>query len=243
MNNVQQQSSSGAEKLRPVLLDKRPEPAKGSRSMARAVALHLEGKKEEALKELHRAISKGDTSAELHSAMGHIQYELGQFDGAVESYRELLRLQPKNATAWFNMAVCLENLTRWQEAAEKFKTAADLDANGIEAQLGMGICHLHLNAAAEALAAFEKCLAKSADNDDALFGKAVALQLLNQLIEAVEIYRAIIERNPESEESLSNLIAIGMTSKDYEMVRENSETLLGISRCKKITVAIKTGLV
>jgi tetratricopeptide (TPR) repeat protein len=216
------------ETLRPVLLDKRSDSSKASRSVARAVSLHLEGKLEDALKELHRATSKGEKSAEVYSAMGHIQCELGQFDGGVESYREFLRLEPKNATGWFNMAVCLENLGRWQEAAEKFKTASDLDPARLEAQLGMGICHLHLNDAKAGLTAFDKCLSKSPENDHALFGKAVALQMQGQLDPAADIYKGIIKRHPEAEESLSNLIAIGMAKKDYEMVREYSERLLGI---------------
>src|SRR5260370_19097960 len=175
MNNVQTQSGAGLETLRPVLLDKRSDSSKASRSVARAVSLHLEGKLEDALKELHRATSKGEKSAEVYSAMGHIQCELGQFDGGVESYREFLRLEPKNATGWFNMAVCLENLGRWQEAAEKFKTAADLDASRMEAQLGMGICHLHLNDAKAGLAAFEKCLNKQPDHHQPLVGNAFGI--------------------------------------------------------------------
>src|ERR1051325_7232380 len=174
MNNVQTQTASGLETLRPVLLDKRSDNSKASRSVARAVSMHLEGKLEDALKELHRATSKGEKSAEVYWAMGHIQCELGQFDGGVESYREFLRLEPKNATGWFNMAVCLENLGRWQEAAEKFKTAGDLDPSRLEAQLGMGICHLHLNDAKAGLSAFEKCLSKAPDNDNALFGNSCA---------------------------------------------------------------------
>src|SRR3954451_4008269 len=105
MNNVQSQSASNMESLRPVLLDKRSDSSKASHSVARAVSLHLEGKLEDALKELHRATSKGEKSAEVYSAMGHIQCELNQFEGGVESYREFLRLEPKNATGWFYIGV------------------------------------------------------------------------------------------------------------------------------------------
>ena len=228
MNNAQTQAGAAAEPLRPVLLDKRSEGSKASRSVARAVSLHLEGKLEEALKELHRATSRGEKNAEIYSAMGHIQCELGQYEGGVESYREFLRLEPKNATGWFNLAVCLENLDRWQEAAEKFKTACELQPDRIEAQLGLGICQLHLNEAKAALAAFDKCLAHAADNENALFGKAVALQMQGHLDQAAELYRGILQRNPNAEESLSNLIAVGMAKKDYDMVRDHSERLLEI---------------
>src|SRR5512135_3728596 len=97
MSNPQPQSANGSAALRPRLVEKRSEGPKGSRSVARAVSLHLEGKLEEALKELQRAVAKGEKSAEVFSAMGHIQCELGQHEGGVASYTEFLRLEPQNA--------------------------------------------------------------------------------------------------------------------------------------------------
>ena len=54
----------------------------------------------------------------------------------------------------------------------------------------------------------------------------MALQSLGHPDEASEIYQRILERNPDSEESLSNLILIGMAKEDFDMVREYSERLL-----------------
>ena len=66
------------------------------------------------------------------------------------------------------------------------------------------------------------------DHEDALFGKAAALQSLGHADEASELYQQILERNPESEESLSNLVLIGMSKEDFDMVREYSERLLDL---------------
>jgi 6-phosphogluconolactonase (cycloisomerase 2 family) len=55
-------------------------------ALARAVALHLAGKRDEALDQLQRAAS-GQPSAEVYRAMGHIQFELGRFEAAASSYR------------------------------------------------------------------------------------------------------------------------------------------------------------
>src|SRR5258707_15600051 len=57
-----------------------------SASLGNAVALHLEGKTEAALKELSSAIDGGENLAELHAAMGHIQFELQRYDDAAKSY-------------------------------------------------------------------------------------------------------------------------------------------------------------
>src|ERR1700730_16297030 len=57
-----------------------------SAALGRAVALYLEGKTPAALKELSAAIEGGDNPAELYSAMGHIQFEVQQFEDAAASY-------------------------------------------------------------------------------------------------------------------------------------------------------------
>ena len=51
--------------------------AAGPGALARAVALHLAGKREEALDQLQRAASANQGSAEIYRAMGHIEFELG----------------------------------------------------------------------------------------------------------------------------------------------------------------------
>src|SRR5690242_6340119 len=59
-----------------------PEAARtpaASATLGKAVALHLQGKTDAALKELSSAIDGGENLAELHAAMGHIQFELQRF--------------------------------------------------------------------------------------------------------------------------------------------------------------------
>src|SRR3954469_3940646 len=82
--------------------------ANGSASaLAKAVSLHLEGKRKEALQELKGAISSGGDSAEVYSAIGHIQFELEQYEDAAKSYTRLLSLESKHTAGNFNLAVCL----------------------------------------------------------------------------------------------------------------------------------------
>ena len=110
--------------------------------LARAVTLHLAGKREEALKHLQRAIAANEASAEIYRAMGHIQFELGNFEESSKSYRILVQVKPQYAMGWFNLAVCLERSGAWDEAAQAFHKACTLEADHVEAHLGLGVCHL-----------------------------------------------------------------------------------------------------
>jgi Flp pilus assembly protein TadD len=91
------------------------------------VALHLAGKRDEALKELERAVAGGDASPEMHRAIGHIRFELGDYREAARSYQSLAQLKPNYAMGWFNLAVCLERLGDWEEASEAFQKTCSLD--------------------------------------------------------------------------------------------------------------------
>ena len=96
----------------------------------------------------------------------------------------------------------------------------------IEANLGLGICLLHQEKPEPAAACFDTVLKQQSSHETAKFGKAVALQLLWKFDEASSIYQGILAKNPQSEESLVNLVTIGMARKDYDAIQSNAEKLL-----------------
>jgi len=94
-------------------------------SLAKAVSLHMEGKLEEALGEINHVLEAGEGSLEIFSAKAQIQFELEMYEEAAQSYAKLLSMHPRHATANLNLAVSLEKLGRWQEAADFFEKAAE----------------------------------------------------------------------------------------------------------------------
>ena len=66
------------------------------------------GPLKEALIELDNAITNGADMAEIHSARGHLQFELEMYDEAVQSYQRLAVLDNTHPNGAFNLAVCLE---------------------------------------------------------------------------------------------------------------------------------------
>src|SRR3982751_2141843 len=170
--------------------------------LARAVALHLAGNREEALKQLQRALAANEASPEIHRAMGHILFEMGDYKEAAKTYRHLTQLKPQYAMGWFNLAVSAERLSAWEEAAKAFEKAAELNPAHRDTHLGLGVCNLRLENPKSALLSFERCLEISPDLEEAAFGKAAAMQALGHAEEAAAIYENILARNPDSEESL-----------------------------------------
>lgn len=211
-----------------------PAPAAATGALfAQAVALHLEGKAQEALAQIERALEAGERQPEVYAAAGYLRYESKQFEEAAAAYRKLVEIAPENATGWFSLAATLQAMGKWDDAAGMFEKTLAADPNRFEAHLGLGLSRLHQGAARPALEAYERCLrlvphVEPAKLEPVLFGKAVALQLLKKVSEAAELYRKILEHSPRCEEALANSITVNLELKDFPAAAGFAEQLLKI---------------
>jgi tetratricopeptide (TPR) repeat protein len=196
-----------------------------SRVLSKAASLHLDGKLDDASRELARALDGGERHPALYFALGQLQYELQEYGPAAQSYAQAALLQPLHPTAHFNAGVCLGRIERWDDAAGSFRKAISNDPARSEAHLALGACLVQVGLHNEALDAYDRFLAHHPDHDEALFGKAVALQKRDRSSEAVELYKRILNRNPNSEEALGNLVSLTLANQDYELVRKYAQRL------------------
>src|ERR1700733_4122666 len=141
-----------------------------SSTLAKALALNMDGKTEQALREIRDAIDGGEELPELEWTKAHLEFQLGHFENALEDYRKVLATQPNHKAATYNAALCLEKLKRHEDAVSAFRKAAELDPKLAEAILGVGVSELHCNRPENALAAFEECLQAQPGNNKAQYG-------------------------------------------------------------------------
>ena len=204
-------------------------PPKPSPSLIKATALHAEGKLEEAIKELQRAMKSGEPPLDVCAALGHLQFEAGRFDAAAEAYREVLKREPLHRTGHYNLAVCLEKTGRHKEALGSFRKALEIDPQRLETGIGEGVSLLHLKRFAEAVTAFETCLKTHPEDFTALFGRAFALHNAARHADAEAAYLQALERGPDQREILLNLIALG-----FERSQEQSKNSATREHCEKL---------
>ncbi len=190
-----------------------------------ALALRAAGRCQDALDALS---TPGEYSSDYYTLRGEIQVAMGRFQEAAGSYFTVVASEPENTFAQFNLAVCLQHLSRWTEAAVAFQKVLQVDAHRDEARLGLGACLLHLNRAEEALANFDACWS-DAGRTRAQFGKAVALQFLRQYDEAEAAYQRLLQSEEKSEELLQNLLALSAEIQDWDAVQHYATRLLDIS--------------
>src|SRR5258706_2705542 len=199
-----------------------------SSALAKALNIKMEGKTEQARREIRAAIEGGASLPELDWTKAHLEFQLGQYEEALQDYRKVLEAFPKHKAAAYNSGLCLEKLERFEEAATAFGTTAGLDANLVDAGIGLGVCHLHLNRPEKALAAFDSCLKAKPNYDKALYGKAVALQVLGRAHEAMQLCLKLIPANGSNADFLTNVIGLTLARGDDAKTREYCERLLRV---------------
>ena len=190
--------STTAVKSVPIAVASRQADAGKPDYLARAVALHLAGKREEALKQFQRAIAANEASPEIYRAMGHIQFEMGDYKEAAKTYRLLTQIKPQYAMGWFNLAVSAGAAERVGRGVKSLPQSRQARTRSTAMRTsGLGVCHLRLEDPKSALYSFERCLELSPEQEEAAFGKAAAMQSLGHADEAAAIYENILARNPD----------------------------------------------
>ena len=201
-----------------------------SAALVKALALNMEGKTEQALREVRAAIENGEALPELDWTEAHLEFQLGQYrrssarlrEGAGDASQSQGRASTTPPCAWRSWSAL-------KRPPKSFRKAVRTGSQARRSQAGLGrsascIC----NHPEEALAAFEECLKAKPGYDKALYGKAVALQLLGRTDEAMQFYVKLLPANGANAELLTNMIGLALKLGDDAKVREYCEKLLRV---------------
>lgn len=192
----------------------------------RAGALHLLGRKEEAVAELTRLLEKRPDYAPAWRVRAMVLGELGEAGRALADWDRFHALAGgdwKTRLAW---AQCMQQAGRWSEAADQFQAILDAEPSNDAALLGLALSQLRLHRAEEALALLERYLERHPSDATARFGKAVALQLTGELDRAAELYGELVSDPVHGQDALINLIHIHRQQGNIAMLEECSRKLL-----------------
>lgn len=120
---------------------------------------YLQGHFEDAAIFYQQALSLShNKDAEIHTNLANALRDKGDNAGAIDHYRQSIKLQPDYAPAYNNLGLTLLSLHREQEAAVEVTKAVKLKPNYAEAYYNLGLIRKALNQAAEAKAAFTESL-------------------------------------------------------------------------------------
>ncbi len=175
-----------------------------------AAALGMQGKYEQALKQVENALHRKADLAEAWYNKGVVLLMLDRHKEAQPCFDEALYYKPNFIEAWYNKGVALGNLNRHEEAMTCFDEALDYDPHDGEAWLGKGVALLMLGRHEEALSNFDEALSRSAGSAGASLGKGLSLVMLGRHEEALDSFEDALRRDREFAEAwLGKGLAMG----------------------------------
>ena len=136
---------------------------------------------------------------EFDRPLNRIAYLLAGMERYGESekyFRAVLKLDPGNAVAHFNLGFVLEHLGRHQHAIESFREATRLGPKIDRAWYGMGLCHARLGQHAEAAKALEEAARLQPMNPHAWYALGMAYHASHNPKRVKEIILHLVRFDP-----------------------------------------------
>lgn len=172
-------------------------PLSPSAAMTRSAIEVSEGDIEGAERTLRESLAAHpEQAAELRSKLGGFLFARGRYDEAIGQWQELLRAQPENADAHYNLGLTYLAQDKLKEAEGELREALTLNENHTAAHSDLGVLLDRKGDEGEAIASFERALAIDTTYAPANANLARAYARQRDFDLAALHYQAAINTNP-----------------------------------------------
>ncbi|MBP0028391.1 tetratricopeptide repeat protein [Roseofilum sp. Guam] len=123
---------------------------------------------------------------------------LERYEEAIHCFDELIKIDEKNSTAWYNRGVALRKLGRYEEAISSYKKTIEMKPDSLDVWniIGAILCD-NLGRYEEAIKCFDKIIKIDENHSNAWHDRGVALGKLGRYEEAIFSYKKSIKLNPD----------------------------------------------
>lgn len=192
-----------AEMLTQVLITRFPMHGFGWKALG--AVLKQQGRPEEALEPLSRAVELMPDNAEAHFNLGNCLLDQARFADAESCYRRALNFKKDYLAAHFNLGNVLQQQERYAEAETSFLAALNLKPNLADARRNLGIVQSEQGRNEEAESSFRELLKLTPDDPLAHGNLANILLAQKRVEEAESAYRRALHLQPSLPEAHFNL--------------------------------------
>ena len=172
------------------------------------VSLFTNGKFQQALSDSNLMLEKFPNSVILFNIAGISNAGLMQFDDAIDSYKNALKINPHFAEAYYNMGIAQKGAGDLEEAIESYKQALKIKPNYVEAYYNMGNLLKDKGDLEEAIESYKQALKIKPDHAEAYNNIGITLEDNGDLEGAIDSYKQAIKINSDFAEAKVNLISL-----------------------------------
>ena len=174
----------------------KPGPFNLGQSIQQALALHQQGRLDEAEKLYARVLKAQRDNFDALHLLGMLNHQRGKTGEAYRLITAALKVQPRSPDALSNLALVLHALKRSGEALASIDKALALAPGHLDALNNRGNLLLDLTRPAEAVAAFDAVLAQEPHHVQALINRGNARAGMGQAALALMDYEAALALAP-----------------------------------------------
>jgi tetratricopeptide (TPR) repeat protein len=142
----------------------------------------------------------------------------GDYEEAIASYAQALKIKPDDHQAWNNRGILLFNLGRLEEAIASYDKALKIKPDFHEAWFGRGVALGNLGRLEEAIASYDEALKIKPDYANAYFNKACAYALQENILLALDNLKQAINLD-------FKYLEIAKTDTDFDKIRHDSRSI------------------
>jgi len=191
-------------------------------SLFKGLNYAYDGKPQQAIEELQKAIEISPEYAKAYNLLGIIYASLGESQEAITYFQEAIELKPKYAEACSNLAAIYQSLGRYQEAITHYQKVVQEDPNSTEAYINIGAAYASLGRYQEAITHYQKVI-----KIDPVYAKAYY---------SLGLVYLMLDQFTKSEENLQKAKELYQQKGDRQSVQTTEEYL---NKIHPITDAIK----
>jgi tetratricopeptide (TPR) repeat protein len=150
----------------------------------------------ESIRRHRQGLLRAPEHADLHYRHGLLLRQAGEYEGAIEAFRDAVRINPHYAKALIKLGICLKETGQTEEAIAVFKQALLLDNRYVDVHYQLGLLFAQRNRFELAVEEFEQAVSGNARNTAFRANLALALQNIGMLDRAAATWRSICELSP-----------------------------------------------
>ncbi len=143
-------------------------------SLFKGLNYAYDGKSEQAIKELQKAIEISPDYPKAYNILGIVYAALGNSEQAIAYFQKAIEISPKYAEACYNLAAVYHALGQYPEAITHYQKVIQGDPNSLEARINIGAAYVSLGQYSQAITHLQK----ATEIDDKCAGAYYSLGLV-----------------------------------------------------------------
>ena len=167
---------------------RRPTANQGNANIQNAIALHQQGKLEQAEQIYQKLLAFNPINSEVLHLLGVIAYQRGQFQHAIDLISIAIEISPDFPDFFVNKGNALQELKLLDEAILCYEQAIALNPNYAEAYINMGAALKDISRLQDAVKSFDKAILLRPDLAEAHSNRGIVLKGLNDFQGAIASY-------------------------------------------------------